>query len=421
MTPGTIVVALGGNAVAPPGERPTIANQFRHTRESLSPVVELARAGWRLALVHGNGPQVGNLLVKNELARDVLRAEDDVRTVLLVAACRESHLLDYGNERARFMFNFGDGAVAALFEGDAGSNLVGLVGVQAARRPPDEDHPYGHRKYETLAAAAILVLLLLVTAITLNLLKIFELPVLAGEARPAGSFGTGALAAFVATPCAGPFLGSALGTALLLPMAGSAIVFAALGILDDFFRTTFLEIPQLAGAYTLSFFGTPPSIAQQPALPELLAAWLRLDSLPHLTWCAIAIATAVLLTKKRTRIREPFILVGLWIVLGAISYGERHHLYFRVAIAAMLIPAAWYAIRRRFVLGCRLRLGRDRPDELTDPVGAAEHGGHDQGQPAEPQPRARAGHGQLASSYPASSTEARMVSTSIGASLVTVT
>ena len=40
------------------------------------------------------------------------------------------------------------------------------------------------------------------------------------RARPGGSFGTGALAAFVATPCAGPFLGAALGTALLLPAGG---------------------------------------------------------------------------------------------------------------------------------------------------------------------------------------------------------
>ena len=74
------------------------------------------------------------------------------------------------------------------------------------------------------------VLLLLATAITLNLLRVFELPVLAGEHNPAGSFGTGALAAFVATPCAGPFLGVALGTALLLPLYGSVIVFAALGL-----------------------------------------------------------------------------------------------------------------------------------------------------------------------------------------------
>lgn len=72
MPPGTIVVALGGNAVAPSGERPTIANQFRHTRESLAPIVDLARDGWNIALVHGNGPQVGDELVRNELATGVV-------------------------------------------------------------------------------------------------------------------------------------------------------------------------------------------------------------------------------------------------------------------------------------------------------------------------------------------------------------
>jgi thiol:disulfide interchange protein len=76
----------------------------------------------------------------------------------------------------------------------------------------------------------IMLLLLLAVAITANLLGLFELPVLGGRAQPAGSFGTGALAAFVATPCAGPFLGAALGTALLLPPAGSVAVFAALGL-----------------------------------------------------------------------------------------------------------------------------------------------------------------------------------------------
>jgi carbamate kinase len=69
-TRGTVVIALGGNAVAPSGERPTIANQFRHTRQSLAPIVELAREGWRIVLVHGNGPQVGDELARNEIAGD---------------------------------------------------------------------------------------------------------------------------------------------------------------------------------------------------------------------------------------------------------------------------------------------------------------------------------------------------------------
>ncbi len=68
--PATIVIALGGNALAPPGERASIHDQFRHTRESLAPVVELAAEGWRIAIVHGNGPQVGDELLRNEVGRD---------------------------------------------------------------------------------------------------------------------------------------------------------------------------------------------------------------------------------------------------------------------------------------------------------------------------------------------------------------
>src|ERR1700742_4702831 len=66
----TAVVALGGNALAPSGEQSTIHDQFRHTRESLGPIVELALAGWSVCIVHGNGPQVGDELVRNEVARD---------------------------------------------------------------------------------------------------------------------------------------------------------------------------------------------------------------------------------------------------------------------------------------------------------------------------------------------------------------
>jgi 3-oxoacyl-[acyl-carrier-protein] synthase III len=48
----------------------------------------------------------------------------------MVAACRESYLLDYGNERSRFMFNFGDGAVAGLLMKDGGRNeLLGCHGI----------------------------------------------------------------------------------------------------------------------------------------------------------------------------------------------------------------------------------------------------------------------------------------------------
>ena len=106
----------------------------------------------------------------------------------------------------------GTGALGlALLAIRAGGQRRGL-GVPAARPAHDHAADAAERR------------------ITLNLLGLFELPVLGGQRRPAGSFGTGALAAFVATPCAGPFLGTALGTALLLPPGGSVLVFAALGL-----------------------------------------------------------------------------------------------------------------------------------------------------------------------------------------------
>ena len=45
---------------------------------------------------------------------------------------------------------------------DAASNLLATVGILAASRPPDVEHPYGHRKYETITAVGILIFLLLV-------------------------------------------------------------------------------------------------------------------------------------------------------------------------------------------------------------------------------------------------------------------
>jgi len=65
----SVVVAIGGNALSPSGESSSITNQFRHTRESMESIVGLALQGWRIAVVHGNGPQVGDELQRNEVAR----------------------------------------------------------------------------------------------------------------------------------------------------------------------------------------------------------------------------------------------------------------------------------------------------------------------------------------------------------------
>lgn len=79
----------------------------------------------------------------------------------------------------------------------------------------------------------LVVLLLLSVALALNLAGLFEFatPRFAGEASGSGgAFATGALAAFIATPCTGPFMGAALGAALVLPWPAALAVFGGLGL-----------------------------------------------------------------------------------------------------------------------------------------------------------------------------------------------
>ena len=62
----TAVLALGGNAIIKAGEKGDIKQQFANVRDSLTGIVQLIDQGYKLAITHGNGPQVGNLLRQQE-------------------------------------------------------------------------------------------------------------------------------------------------------------------------------------------------------------------------------------------------------------------------------------------------------------------------------------------------------------------
>ncbi|MCL6699419.1 thioredoxin family protein [Sphingomonas sp. NSE70-1] len=191
-----------------------------------------------------------------------------------------------------------------------------------------------------------IVLLLLAVAITLNLLRAFELPVLAGEHSPGGSFGTGALAAFVATPCAGPFLGAALGTALLLPIYGSVAVFAALGL--------GLAIPFLIIAFM-------PALRTR--LPQPGAWMVRLQRFLAIPMAATAVGCLWLLYRQAG-------VIGL--VAGILAV---------VVLALLLIwtgtrqrngaPAGWAALAAVLILtaGAALLVPRQHAAEARVPIG----------------------------------------------------
>ncbi len=64
----TLVIALGGNAISRPGEEGNIADQFRHTGETVEWLANLIAKGMQPVITHGNGPQVGNILRRVELS-----------------------------------------------------------------------------------------------------------------------------------------------------------------------------------------------------------------------------------------------------------------------------------------------------------------------------------------------------------------
>ncbi|MGZ5353848.1 MAG: carbamate kinase [Actinomycetota bacterium] len=64
-----VVVALGGNALLRRGEQDTFENMYRSARLAAERIVDIAAAGWEVVLTHGNGPQVGRILLQQEAAR----------------------------------------------------------------------------------------------------------------------------------------------------------------------------------------------------------------------------------------------------------------------------------------------------------------------------------------------------------------
>src|SRR5918992_1729735 len=72
MTSRRVVIALGGNAMTGPDGSATPQAQRDAIREAAGHIADVVAAGVEVVLTHGNGPQVGNLLVKNELAAHVV-------------------------------------------------------------------------------------------------------------------------------------------------------------------------------------------------------------------------------------------------------------------------------------------------------------------------------------------------------------
>lgn len=183
----------------------------------------------------------------------------------------------------------------------------------------------------------ILFLLLLTFGIALNFAGLFELPTIATDTRSPGgsmsaSIGTGALAAFIATPCSGPFMAAAIGAAMLLPVAGAMLVFFGLGL--------GLALPFLI----IAFFPSARRLLPKPG--PWMATFRRMLAVPMLI---TSVALLWLLGRQAgpqamtIAVVSAMILgIGFWWV-GLRQHGGRSRSWFPLApatVAAVLITLA---------------------------------------------------------------------------------
>ncbi len=70
----TAVVAIGGNAILRSGEEATLSNQIKNLRQTCSYLAKMIKSGYDIVITHGNGPQVGDILLQNEIARNEVPA-----------------------------------------------------------------------------------------------------------------------------------------------------------------------------------------------------------------------------------------------------------------------------------------------------------------------------------------------------------
>ena len=81
------VVAFGGNALLRPGDSGTTAQQLDRAREAVRQLLPILSRGYELIVVHGNGPQVGNLLIQTDCAADRIPPPEYAIAVPLNVGC----------------------------------------------------------------------------------------------------------------------------------------------------------------------------------------------------------------------------------------------------------------------------------------------------------------------------------------------
>ncbi len=302
----------------------------------LSGVLRLNRAGdgVLVSVQPGTVPSDGTPLADDNSAPLALPA-------LLLAALVGGLLLNFMpcvfpilSLKALSLARAGESEAQARAEGLAYSAGVilaclALGALMLALRAAGQEVGWAFQLQEPLVVAALLVLAVTITANLLGLYE-FAIPGFAQAGSRRGAFATGLLAAFVATPCTGPFMAAAMGAALLLPVPSALLLFGALGL--------GLALPFLALAYVPALRRALPKpgawmvwfrrwMALPMALTALALLWLasRVGGMNFAALCGIVAAIAVAL---------------LWLVGRSQRAGEASGKRFAVSAVALAIVSA---------------------------------------------------------------------------------
>ncbi|WP_312713087.1 hypothetical protein [Proteiniclasticum ruminis] len=84
------VIAIGGNAIIMEGQKGTIEEQFENVSKSCDHIIDFLEEGYNVVLTHGNGPHVGNSLIKGEAGKDLVPAVQRPKDFLVMSSSRAS-------------------------------------------------------------------------------------------------------------------------------------------------------------------------------------------------------------------------------------------------------------------------------------------------------------------------------------------
>lgn len=68
----TVIISIGGNTLIRGSEKGTIEEQFEHTNAAIAHIIKIIENGYKVIITHGNGPIVGNILIRNEAAKNII-------------------------------------------------------------------------------------------------------------------------------------------------------------------------------------------------------------------------------------------------------------------------------------------------------------------------------------------------------------